>query len=74
MTDIIRTFPPERMPRTITTPEGVTYYRTGHTGLTIEGARQYGIEPGWTTYEYWIGPGDDSRRLYAISPTRFWLE
>ena len=73
MTDIIRTFPPERMPMTITTPEGVTYYRTEYTGVTIEGARRHGIEPGWTTYEYWISPGDDSRRLYAISPTQFWL-
>ncbi|OYX52708.1 MAG: hypothetical protein B7Y97_00795 [Sphingomonas sp. 32-66-10] len=74
MTDIIRTFRPERMPKTITTPAGVTYYRTRYIGETTEGARQHGIEPGWTTYEYWIRPGDDSRRLYAINPTQFWLE
>lgn len=68
------TFPADQMPNTITGTDGETYHRTRYTGTTIEGARQYGIEPGRTTYEYWISPDDDSRRLYAVSPTECWLD
>ena len=75
MTDATSTFPADQMPDSITGPDGATYYRKArYTGTTIEGARRYGIEPGRTTYEYWIDPDDDSRRLQAVSPTEFWLD
>lgn len=74
MTTATSTFPAGQMPDTIKGTDGRTYHRTRYTGTTIEGARQYGIEPGRTTYEYWIGHDDDSRRLQAVSPTEFWMD
>ena len=58
------------MPPEITV-DGETYYRTGFTGTTLD-ACPFGA--GHTSYEYWIDPDDDSRRLQAISPTQYWLD
>ncbi|WP_139834146.1 hypothetical protein [Marivita cryptomonadis] len=58
------------MPDTITA-EGKTFYRTKYTGTSLP-ACPFG--PGHTTHEYWIGTDDDSLRLYAISPTQFWID
>lgn len=65
---------PQPMPASITTPEGETYHATGYTGTALEAARRHGIEPGETTHEYWIEPDDDSRRLHAASPSRWFLD
>lgn len=64
----------EKMPATITTPEGETYHKTKNTGTALEAARRHGIEPGETTYEYWIAPDDDTRRLHAADPERWFLD
>jgi hypothetical protein len=69
MTNTIDT-PAATMPDTITA-EGKTFYRTKYKGTSLP-ACPFG--PGHTTHEYWIEVNDDRLRLYAISPTQFWID
>jgi|GEM_PF-4484492 len=64
----------EDMPDTIMTPKGETYWRVGWTGRALPSASVFGIVPGERLYEYWIHPWDDSRRLYAADPKRWFLD
>jgi hypothetical protein len=69
MTKTIHT-PTAEMPDTIVA-DGRTFYRTKYKGTSLP-ACPFG--PGHSTHEYWIAPDDDSLRLYAISPSQFWID
>ena len=64
----------EDMPDTITTPDCQTFWKTGLIGRALPPAATHGIVPGERTHEYWIHPWDDSLRLYAADPMRWFLD
>ena len=64
----------EEMPDTIATPDGEVYWKTGWTGKALGPAAIHGIVPGETTHEYWIRPWDDTKRLHAADPARWFLD
>lgn len=62
----------EQMPNTIIA-NGERFFRTQHEGHTLQ-ACPLRVAVGTKTYEYWHADKGDAVRIYAVSPTQFWVD